>query len=234
MRHAETLIVGIDVETHALVPQQKDQAWRAGAFGLQTKVDPSSIEPLRLVQIGWAVGEMSSEKPETKSRIVRPDGFVIEPSASAKHRLHHEFALTEGKPLRDVLQEMLQDVLGAARRGARVCAHHLEFDATVIANEMRRAGFEEELAEWRSFVREGLCTMNPHIGSWIRAHHAGTNDVPHFIPIRLSDAVSVILPESGRLLRQHHDAGNDALMHWLLFRELELRAKLSKETPTAP
>ena len=74
--------------------------------------------------------------------------------------------------------------------------------------------------------------MNPHIGSWIRAQ-AGTNDVPHYIPIRLSDAVSVILPEPGRLLSQHHDAGSDALMHWLLFRELNRRAELSQEAPMA-
>ena len=91
---------------------------------------------------------------------------------------------------------------------------------------------EEELAEWRSFVREGLCTMDPHIGNWTRTH-AGTNDVPHFIPIRLSDAVSVILSEPGRLLRQHHDAGGDALMHWLVFRELSRRAKASQDASMA-
>ncbi len=72
--------------------------------------------------------------------------------------------------------------------------------------------------------------MNPHIGNWIQAH-AGANHVPRFIPIRLSDAASVIRPQPGRLLRQHHDAGNDARVHWLLFRELERRTKLSKDTP---
>ena len=166
MFRSEGLIVGIDVETHALVPPQKSQSWRNGRFGLQTKVDADTIAPLRLVQIGWTVGEISGDQPESKSRIVKPDGFALEPSASAKHGISHEFALAEGMPLRDVLQEMLRDVLGAARRGGRVCAHHLEFDATVIANEMRRlGGFEAELVEWDAFVSAGLCTMNPHIGT---------------------------------------------------------------------
>jgi len=89
---------------------------------------------------------------------------------------------------------MLRDVLGVARRGGRICAHHLELDATIIANEMRRAGLDEELAEWNTFVSAELCTMDPHIGHWIRTQ-AGSNDVPHFIPIRLADAVASILPD---------------------------------------
>ena len=85
-------------------------------------------------------------------------------------------------------------------------------------------GFEEELAEWDAFVRAGLCTMNPHIGQWIRMQ-AGVNDRPQAIPMRLADAVSTIVPDGARLLDGHHDAGNDAVMHWRLFRELDLRAK---------
>ena len=96
---------------------------------MKTKVDADTIASLRLVQIGWAVGEVSGGQPEPKSRIVRPDGFTIEHHASSKHRISHELALAEGMPLRDVLQEMLRDVLGAAGRGGRICAHRLEFDA---------------------------------------------------------------------------------------------------------
>ena len=225
MFRSEELVVGIDVETHALVPAQKSQAWRAGRFGLQTKVDADTLAPLRLVQIGWAIGEISGGQPEPRSRIIKPDGFEIETSASAKHRIDHNLALAEGVPLRDALKEMLQEVLGAARRGGRVCAHHLEFDATVIANEMERAGLGSELAEWERVVRAGLCTMDPHIGHWVRTQ-AGSNDVPHFIPIRLADAVASMVPDGERLLVHHHDAGGDARMHWLLFRELDRRAKL--------
>ena len=225
MFHSEKLIVGIDVETHALVPPQPKGAWRAGNFGLQTKLDLDTIGPLRLIQLGWAFGDLPANSPQSKARIVKPDGFQVHPDASAKHRITHELAVDEGRPLRDVLQEMLRDVLGAARRGGRVCAHHLEFDATVITNEMRRlGGFEEELVEWDAFVRFGLCTMNPHIGQWIRMQ-AGVNDRPQAIPIRLADAVTTVVSDGARLLGEHHDAGNDALMHWHLFRELALRAK---------
>ena len=51
MFRTEELVVGIDVETHALVPPQKSQAWRDGKFGLQTKIDADTIAPLRLAQI---------------------------------------------------------------------------------------------------------------------------------------------------------------------------------------
>ena len=90
---------------------------------------------------------------------------------------------------------------------------------------MRRTGLDEELAEWSRLVGAGLCTMDPHIGQWVRMQ-AGVTDRPQLIPIRLADAVASILPDGGKLLAGHHDAGHDALMHWRLYRELDRRAKL--------
>ena len=94
----EGLIVGVDVETHALVPPQPKGIWHAGNFGLQTKLDLDSITPLRIVQIGWVFGELSTDTPESKSRFVKPDGFHVDPDASAKHGISHERALAEGLP----------------------------------------------------------------------------------------------------------------------------------------
>ena len=46
------------------------------------------------------------------------------------------------------------------------------------------------------------------------------------IPVRLSDAVATLIPDGTKLLIEHHDAGRDAAMHWLLYRELARRAAL--------
>ena len=42
--------------------------------------------------------------------------------------------------------------------------------------------------------------------------------------MRLRDLVTAVLPEASELLKTHHDAGSDALMHWLVARELARRA----------
>ena len=87
----------------------------------------------------------------------------------------------------------------------------------------------ELLPKWGACVKNGFCTMNPHIGQWVR-EQAGraihNSDVSQRIPIRLSDAVATMLDDGTKLLEKHHDAGRDAAMHWLLYRELARRAKL--------
>ena len=40
----------------------------------------------------------------------------------------------------------------------------------------------------------------------------------------LRDLVMAVLPDAPELLETHHNAGSDALMHWLVARELTRRA----------
>ena len=53
--------VGIDVETHALVPRGPSQAsfWRTSEFGFLTTADDEALSFLRLVQLGWAYTTLS-------------------------------------------------------------------------------------------------------------------------------------------------------------------------------
>ena len=50
---------------------------------------------------------------------------------------------------------------------------------------------------------------------------AGMGDVPMNVRISLKDAARVLLPNCAELCAQHHDAGNDAEMHWHICRELK-------------
>ena len=45
--------VGIDIETHALVPPSRSPAWRTDEFGILVKASEEALAYLRIVQLGW-------------------------------------------------------------------------------------------------------------------------------------------------------------------------------------
>ena len=49
---------------------------------------------------------------------------------------------------------------------------------------------------------------------------AGILHVPWHIPMKLSDMFIAIVPQHKELLKNHHSAGCDSCMHWLLCREV--------------
>ena len=218
--------VAIDVETHDLVPATANPRWIQGQFGYLSRLDADVLAGLRVVQVGWAYGDFrSGGDPETKERLIRPDGFAVAGAATEKHGISDLQARTEGASLRDVLQEMVCDVCTKVSRGARVCGHHLEFDAGIVAAELDRLGMDALRELWEQSVVDGVCTMGPGIGHWVR-QQAGFGDKERNTPMRLKDAVSLLLPnsKSKELLKAHHSAGGDARMHWLLRQELWRRA----------
>ncbi len=95
----------------------------------------------------------------------------------------------------------------------------------ILAEEMKRLELADMAEAWRDVVRRGVCTMDPHIGHWMRKQMGVADANPWIIPIRLTDAFRALLPEHRSLLDGHHDAGNDCQMHWLLAREVEARAR---------
>ena len=48
-----------------------------------------------------------SEAPVVKEFVIQPVGFIVAPKAEKYHGISHERALLIGKPLRDMLQELL-------------------------------------------------------------------------------------------------------------------------------
>ena len=220
-----SFFVGIDVETHALVPRgsNRQSFWKTGEFGFLTTADDEALSLLRVVQIGWAYTTKDSDAPIIKSCLIKPEGFAIEASATKKHGIKHDFALEHGRPLYEVLREFLDDVVALLQNGYRICAHHLGFDAGVLSREMIRADIGLARCAWDQRVREGLCTMDPDICHWVR-QLIGIGDKPRNIPMRLRDLVAVLLPHQAHLVARNHTAGADAHMHMLISRELRRRA----------
>ena len=128
-------VFGIDIETHDWVEHRATKA-SIGQYGFYCMCDPEDFDA-RIVQIGWSMGSVT-EPPIVKEFVVQPVGFRVAHKAEKYHGISHEKAELVGKPLREVLQEFLDDVRVCSQKGGRVAIHHLEFDAG-IHNVLRNA-----------------------------------------------------------------------------------------------
>jgi len=147
--------IGIDVETHDLVPAG-NPLWEIREFGIPTRADDGTLRYLRLLQVGWG-----RSQDDMKTRLIKPEDFVVKGEATDKHKIAHDYALKHGVPVKEVLLELFADVSEAVEQGCRVCAHHCGFDAGIIGREMKRAGLAECKASWDAMITEaGLCTMD--------------------------------------------------------------------------
>ena len=90
--------------------------------------------------------------------------------------------------------------------------------------ELERAGFGDRVQAWEEIVAGGLCTMMPHVAHWVR-RMAGMNDIDMYRRMGLKDMTKILLQNGLELSRGHHDAGNDAQMHWYVCRELKRYAQ---------
>ncbi len=219
------VLFAVDVETHVMIPTQpKGSWWQPGRFGVDATVSDADIAAMRVVQVGWTIGQLATSEPETKVRLVQPSGFVVDEEAAAKHGISQEHAASHGVPLEVVMRELLADAQATCSSNGRLASHHLGFDGGILACEMERVGLDEGAAAWGDLVSKGICTMNQHVGHWVR-QQIGIGDKPMKIPLRLADGIRALLPEHAKLLDKHHDAGVDSHMHWLLARDLIARAK---------
>ena len=185
------------------------------------------MSQMRVVQVGWTVGGPGCADPTTSERLIRPDGFCIADSAAEKHGITQEFALESGLPLRTVLGQIVAEICSHCSGGARLVSHHLEFDAGMIAQELGHAGLEHLRGPWVDAAKRGVCTMQPGIGNWVR-DMVGILDVPWFIPMKLSTLFEAMVPHRRDLLRKHHTAGCDSLMHWLVCQALVQRVSAQR------
>ena len=204
------LVAGIDVETH----DWEERACKKGDFGqygFYSICHPDDLNA-RIVQLGWAVGRTQDELV-VKEHIVYPSDFVISERAAQYHGISHDIAMRHGRPLQEVLAEFMNDMIQVYRQGGRIVVHHLEFDCGIIGRELQRSGLE--LTDiWRCIAQEGVCTMDPYIGRWIRMC-CGEDVWPGSSKntLRLKDMVALIAPHSAQLLSSAHTAGADAQLH---------------------
>ena len=109
-----------------------------------------------------------------------------------------------------------------------ICAHNLEFDATIIDEEMSRTDFDADaMSNFFHAIRGGMCTMDPHLTKWCCEEHLlanalhgdGKDTLLH--PVSLGNLTRVLPPEIQETCGPAHDAGADSRAAWLALKELQ-------------
>jgi DNA polymerase III epsilon subunit-like protein len=104
----------------------------------------------RVIQLAWALYDEADRHLESKTLLVRPDGFEIPEESKRVHGISTELALAEGKQLPDVLDELS----AAVGKSGIVIAHNIRFDENVISAEYLRAKKRPPFSD-----RKRVCTM---------------------------------------------------------------------------
>ena len=112
---------------------------RAGFERLYPAWDLKSYDTCRVIQLAWAIYTADGHLMQQRSIYIRPEGFVLDASASAIHKISMEQLLEEGAPIKAVLKEFQKDLAGAGI----VVGHNARFDVYALASEAWRAGMNE-------------------------------------------------------------------------------------------
>ena len=104
----------------------------------------------RLVEMAWLLYDEEGNCVESRSAIVRPDGFVIPAEAAAVHGITTVRAAAEGVDL----GALLADFARAVDIAQVLVAHNVSFDEKIVGAELLRTGVESRFNE-----RVRFCTM---------------------------------------------------------------------------
>ena len=80
-----------------------------------------------IVSVAWSLYEPNGTFVRSQYSIVKPDGWTIPADSTKIHGITTEKASEEGRPLRNVLDELKEDL----EKSEVIIAHHLEFDKNV-------------------------------------------------------------------------------------------------------
>jgi len=105
----------------------------------------------RLVQMAWAIFDISGRPLENRCHIIRPVGFIIPRDATLIHGISHARAVRSGEDLERILTDFLRTI---EQPGTTLVAHNLNFDLGVIGGELVRTGLPLNF-----FDLPGICTM---------------------------------------------------------------------------
>lgn len=105
----------------------------------------------RIVSISWIKIAPTGEQLDRKYYIIKPDGFVINSSATAIHGISNDRANTDGLRLIEVLKQFEKEV----RESKYLIAHNIEFDYAVTFAEFTRANLETKSLS----STKQICTM---------------------------------------------------------------------------
>ena len=104
----------------------------------------------RLVELAWLLYDEKGDVVESRSAIVKPDGFEIPSGAEAVHGINTARALAEGV----ALGALLDDFARVVDTSRVLIAHNMSFDEKIMGAELLRTGVRSSFDK-----RERFCTM---------------------------------------------------------------------------
>lgn len=115
-------------------------------FDTETSADKAQ----RLVQLAAILTDDDGREIQSVNFIIKPEGFVISPEATAIHGIAHDHANNFGIPLEVALRAFINFSFLADS----LVAHNISFDIKVMLSELLKIGIN-------SFTQvERFCTMN--------------------------------------------------------------------------
>ncbi|MET9429537.1 3'-5' exonuclease [Streptomyces sp. NPDC003036] len=105
-------------------------------FDLET----TGTEPLEARIVTAAVVEVRGGETVVRREWLADPGILIPAQASAIHGISSERAAAEGRPAREVADELADTLAGYWSRGVPVVAYNAAFDLTLLTAELRRHG----------------------------------------------------------------------------------------------
>lgn len=120
---------------------------------MKPDLDPLDPSQPHMVQLGAQLFDKQWRKRGHMNVLIKPDGWEIEPGAEEVHGIStqtcHRYGVSAAQAL-----VLFQGLAGCA---ARIIGHHVQFDRTVVAAALKRAGGEG--VWWARMGTKMFCTM---------------------------------------------------------------------------
>ena len=163
-------------------------------FDLET----TGTEPLEARIVTAAIVGVGPREPVRRLGWLADPGIRIPAQASAIHGISSERATAEGRPARDVADEIAQTLTGYWAQGVPVVAYNAAFDLTLLTAELQRHGLPSLSA--RLGGREIGPVIDPYtIDRAVDRYRKGKR------------TLEAVCTEYGVVLESAHDASADAL-----------------------
>ncbi|MGW5847718.1 exonuclease domain-containing protein [Streptomyces sp. NPDC055254] len=193
--------------------------WHGGVligFDLET----TGTEPAESRIVTAAVVEVHEGEVRARYGWLADPGIAIPEQASAIHGISTARAVAEGRPVREVADEVARALVGYWRQGAVVVAYNAAFDLTLLSAELARHGLPS-LAERLGGEETGPVVDPLTIDRAVDRYRRGK---------RTLEAVCGVY---GITLDDAHDAGADALAAVQVARAIAARhPEVAALTPT--
>lgn len=160
----------------------------------------------RLAELAMVLLDQDLEIIGAKQIYVKPDGWSMQPGASAVNGLSDILLNEIGRPVNEALDQYVE----AIEAGCVVIAHHAQFDTKILRGELRRADRDDLFEKTKQ-----TCTMRS-MQQWLKSQGRPAKWV------KLEDAAAI----AGYKLGQAHKGMDDAMACVAVFRWLSARGAM--------